>query len=244
MARSHVGTSGWQYDHWRGVFYPEGLPHEEMLGHYARSFSIVEVNNTFYSLPEKKTVRKWERDTPKRFGFACKASRYLTHMKKLKDHGQGLRRFFSAIAPLADKLGPVLFQLPGKWNVDAPRLRSFLEALPPEHRYTFEFRDPSWFTGEVRGLLEEHGVALCAYDFAGRRSPVWVTAGFTYVRLHGPTEDAYEGSYDGRALYGWTRRILNWLDEGLDVYCFFDNDEGGHAPRNALRLMEMLDRHG
>jgi len=234
-----IGTSGWSYDDWVGPFYPEGLSAEERLGHYAKTFDAVEINNTFYQLPEKKALRRW-RDTPGAdFLFACKASRFTTHMKKLKDPKPSTARFFDAVDALGRKLGPILFQLPPNWRCNAERLGCFLEALPPGHRYAFEFRDASWHVDAVLELLREHEAAWCIWDMGGERSPLHVTTDLAYIRLHGP-HAAYRGSYDGRTLSGWTKRIAAWLDDGIDVHCYFDNDEKGYAPKDAQRLCEMV----
>lgn len=212
------------------------------LAWYARSFRSVEINNTFYHLPTHATLVTWRDHTPADFVFACKASRYITHMKKLKDPSITTPRFFDAVSALGDKLGPILFQLPPRWRVDTARLQSFLEALPEGFRYAFEFRDESWFTPGVYAVLERHGAALCTYDLLGRRSPIRMTAHFVYVRLHGP-KIAYGGSYDGRTLYGWARRMRAWCAAGLDVYCYFNNDQEGHAVKNALMLAGMAAGH-
>ena len=235
-----IGTSGWNYDHWKGPFYPDDLAQKDWLAFYAERFPTVEVNNTFYQLPEKKTVRAWLDDAPDDFVFAVKASRYITHMKKLKDPKESLRRFLEATEVFGDRLGPVLFQLPPSWNVNEERLATFLEALPDDLRCAFEFRDESWFNDDIMELLRSHGSAFCVYHLAGRRSPKEVTADFTYVRLHGPG-DKYEGSYDQRALSGWAGAFSSWADKGLDVFCYFDNDDSGYAAKNAGSLAEMLD---
>lgn len=239
MAKVHVGTSGWHYDHWRGPFYPDDMKPAAFLDYYAQRFGAAEINNTFYQLPKRETLAQWGDTTPAGFLFACKASRYITHMKKLKDPRQSIRRFFGVVDALGDKLGPVLFQLPPRWHVNVERLEGLLAALPSGLRYGFEFRDETWFTREVYDALARHNAAFCLYDLAGRRSPVEVTADFVYVRLHGP-DGAYRGSYDGRTLSGWARRFARWRDDGRDVYCFFDNDENGYAALNAQRLQEMV----
>ena len=171
--------------------------------------------------------------------FACKGSRYLTHMKRLKDAGQGLTRFFERVEALEDKLGPIVFQLPGRFRPDRERLAAFLEALPKAHRYAFEFRDPAWLEPEIFEVLAKRDVALCLYEFAGLEAPLEVTASFVYIRLHGP-EGPYQGSYGDAALRTWAERIGAWAKRGLNVHCYFDNDDRGYAPRNALRLREML----
>ena len=160
-------------------------------------------------------------------------------MKKLKDPEEGLRRFFAPLAPLGEKLGPVVFQLPPRWRADLGRLAAFLQALPPDRRYAFEFRDESWLVPDTYALLERHGAALCLWDLAGRRSPVRLTADFAYVRLHGPG-GPYQGSYDDAALAAWAERVLAWRAAGVSTYCYFDNDDSGHAPRDALRLARLV----
>jgi uncharacterized protein YecE (DUF72 family) len=239
----YIGTSGWHYGHWIGPFYPEGMEPGDFLPFYACKLRSVEINNTFYQLPEPATLAEWCTVTPAGFVFACKASRYITHMKKLKDPEQTTRRFFDVVATLGEKLGPILFQLPPRWHVDGERLKQFLGLLPQGFRFAFEFRDESWFTPLVCELLARHGAALCAYDFDGRQSPVRVTSSFIYMRLHGP-DGPYRGQYDGRTLAGWTKRFLAWRKSGLDVYCYFDNDEAGYAAQDALRLAGMVEAHG
>ena len=238
--RCYIGTSGWSYKHWRGPFYPSGMSKgAEQLCFYAERFDTVEVNGTFYRLIEADTFRRWREETPKGFVFACKGSRYLTHMKRLKDPEQGVARFFERVEALGDKLGPIVFQLPGRFKPDRERLARFLDALPRQHRYAFEFRDPAWFQPEIFEVLAKHDVALCLYEFAGQEAPPEVTASFVYIRLHGP-DGPYQGSYGDAALRTWAKRIRAWAKKGLDVYCYFDNDERGYAPQNALRLREML----
>jgi uncharacterized protein YecE (DUF72 family) len=238
--RCWIGTSGWSYRHWRGPFYPKAMAKGgDHLAFYAGRFETVEVNGTFYRLIEADTFRHWRDQTPEGFIFACKGSRYLTHMKRLKDAGQGVARFFERVLALEDKLGPIVFQLPGRFKPDRDRLAGFLKALPKGPRYAFEFRDPRWFEPEILELLRQHDAALCLYEFAGAQAPLEVTAGFVYIRLHGP-DGAYQGSYDDKALRTWARRIAGWRHKGLDVYCYFDNDEKGFAPENALRLNALL----
>jgi uncharacterized protein YecE (DUF72 family) len=239
--RVRIGTSGWSYAHWRGTFYPDGTPQRVLLAAYADRFDSVEINNTFYSLPATATVVAWREQTPADFLFAAKASRYLTHMKKLKDPAEPLDRLFGCIANLGDKLGPVLFQLPPHWRINPDRLESFVEDLPGGRRYAFEFRDASWHDRKILELLSKRRDAFCIFDLGGERSPIEVTGDFVYVRLHGPG-GPYQGSYDSRTLFGWARRIVDWSEAGKDVYCYFDNDEKGYAPHDALRLKEMVER--
>ena len=238
--RCFIGTSGWSYRHWRGPFYPGDMSKGgDQLRFYAERFDTVEVNGTFYRLIEVETLCRWREATPEGFVFACKGSRYLTHMKRLKDPAQGVGRFFERVEALEDKLGPIVFQLPGRFKPDRARLANFIEALPAGHRYAFEFRDAAWFEAEILETLAARNVALCLYEFAGQEAPLEVTADFVYIRLHGP-EGPYQGSYDDQALRTWADRIAGWARSGLDVYCYFDNDDRAFAPNNALRLKEFL----
>ena len=239
--RLHIGTSGWSYDHWKGPFYPEDLPRAGWLEYYASRFRAAEINNSFYKLPSAQTLSEWRDATPREFRFAAKASRYITHMKKLKDAEDTLANFLEPVSTLGDKLGPILLQLPPHWHLNLERLHTFLEQLDHSGGYAFamEFRDPSWFCPEVCEALAEHDVAFCIYDLEGRQSPSEVTASFVYIRLHGP-EGAYQGRYDDRSLRQWARAMETWLGDGRHVYCFFDNDQAGFAAINALELQEML----
>jgi len=235
-----IGTSGWHYAHWRGPFYPAKLPAARMLGHYAAHFDTVELNNTFYRLPPPGAAETWREAVPRDFLYAAKGSRFLTHMKKLKDPVPGIERFFERIEGLGKSLGPIVFQLPPRWGPDLARLEGFVEALPPRRRYAFELRDTSWHTEEVYRILRRHNLAFCIYDLAGLESPRLVTADFAYVRLHGPTARAYQGSYSDAALEDWARRIDGWRDALKAVYVYFDNDQAGYAVRDALRLKALV----
>jgi uncharacterized protein YecE (DUF72 family) len=238
-ANIHIGTSGWHYDHWKGPFYPDGMAKDEMLTHYSRHLHTVEVNNSFYQLPQKDTLTRWKKTVPSDFIFAFKASRYITHMKKLKDPAKGVPPLLDAAGALGEKLGPILFQLPPRWRVNHERLDAFLQFLPSDFSYAFEFRDPSWFTERTCDILAEHGAAFCIYHLAGRLSPRTVTADFVYVRLHGP-QAAYRGQYDKQALSGWAGAFSAWRQQGRDIFCYFDNDQAGYAAQDALTLSAML----
>jgi uncharacterized protein YecE (DUF72 family) len=235
-----IGTSGWHYAHWKGPFYPGDIKGAEMLEFYTDRFDTVEINSSFYHLPEKRILKAWRDISPRSFIFAVKASRYITHMKKLRDPQMVTRKFFSSIDVLDNNLGPILFQLPPKWKFNAERLEAFLDALPRRFKYAFEFRDTSWFNRRAYDLLADYGVAFCIYQLAGLISPKEVTASFVYVRLHGPTEKKYEGSYSPRDLSGWAGAFSAWARKGKDVYCYFDNDQAGYAARNASSLTTML----
>lgn len=236
----HIGTSGWSYSGWKGSFYPEDCPQKAYLSYYSEHFETVEVNNSFYHLPSAETFEQWRKTVGKNFVFAVKASRYITHMKKLKEPKEGLSNFFGAAEALKAKFGPVLFQLPPRWHVNAERLAAFLDALPARGRYTFEFRDKSWFNDQVFDLLAAHGAALCIYDLEGQVSPEIVTAGFVYVRLHGPDPNAYQGSYTPKHLRALAKRCRGWMEDGKEVFCYFDNDQKGYAIKNALSLRDLL----
>jgi len=235
----YIGTSGWHYKHWKGVFYPQDTPDKEYLKYYVQHFRTVEINNSFYQIPEKKTLRNWSREAGENFIFSSKASRYITHMKKLKDPQEPVKNFINKIRALGDSLGPILFQLPPRWKKNRDRLQSFLQALPSGYRFTFEFRDPDWFGDEIYELLERHKAAFCIYDFNRRQSPKIVTSSFVYIRLHGP-DGAYKGKYNAQELSGWAGAISQWQEQGKDVFCYFDNDQAGYAAENALQLQEML----
>lgn len=235
----HIGTSGWHYKHWKGPFYPEDMSTDEFLGHYVREFDTVEINNSFYRLPGKETFAGWSEAVPKGFVFAVKGSRYITHMKKLKDPIEPVAALMDAASGLGTKLGPVLFQLPPRWRVNTERLESFLRTLPEGHRFAFEFRDHSWYDDRVYDLLNRYGAAFCIYDLSGELSPKVVTADFVYVRLHGP-DGAYRGSYGEGALGSWAGDIVEWSRSGREVFCYFDNDEAGYAAANAARLRDMV----
>lgn len=234
-----IGTSGWSYPHWRGVFYPEDLPPEQCLRYYAGRFRSVEINNTFYQLPPAATMASWRDAVPQGFVFAVKASNYITHRKKLQDADAAVTVFLERVALLGDKLGPILFQLPPRFHSHPERLEHFLSRLPADRRYAFELRDPSWFEPRVESVLRRYGAAAVIYEFDWRLSPMLVTAPFVYVRLHGP-EGAYRGRYGRRGLLPWARRIRRWQAEGLDVYCYFDNDQAGYATMDALELLRLV----
>lgn len=240
-AEIRVGASGWHYRAWVGPFYPHDAKPPQFLAHYTKRFDTVEVNNAFYRLPRREVVEGWRDSTPDNFLFAVKASRFITHMKKLKDPEEPIRRMLGVLDGFGSKLGPILFQLPPRWRVNVDRLRAFLAALPAGRRYAFELRDESWLCEEVFAALAQAGAAHCLYDFDGRQPPERLTANFVYVRLHGPV-GRYGGSYPDAALAAWRDKALKWRALGRDVYCYFDNDEKGYAVANALRLKELLAR--
>ncbi len=239
MAKITIGTSGWHYKHWRGPFYPEKLTPSKWLPYYFARLSSVEINNSFYRLPLKETVMNWREQTPPHFIFAVKAWRLITHLKRLNNAREALALFLQSTESLREKLGPILFQLPPHWPCNAERLRAFLGTLPEGHRYTFEFRHPSWHTSAIYSLLERYRSAFCIYQLAGFASPRIATADFVYIRLHGPTEKKYEGDYPMETLHAWAERARAWQRQGKDVYIYFDNDQAGYAVKNAIALQEM-----
>ncbi len=240
MSRIRIGTSGWSYAHWQGPFYPGELPRGEWLRYYAKQLSSVEINASFYRLPSADILHEWRRQVPRGFRFAFKASRYLTHMKKLRPAPGGLERMFACAKELGPQLGPILFQLPPRWHANPQRLDEFLAALPKRHRYAFELRDESWWCDAVYDILQRHGAAAVWFDMEQRRSPIVDTASFRYVRWHGPGEVAYTGRYGRNRLRPLTRHVRDWCGSGQDVYVYFDNDEAGYAPTDALALQDML----
>jgi len=192
-------------------------------------------------MPSRQTFVTWKKTAPANFTFAVKASRYITHMKKLKDVREGIGKLLHNAYGLEDKLGPVLFQLPPGWKVNVERLEYFLKLLPRGNRYTIEFRNDTWYTGDVFSLLRQYNCAFCIYELDRHQSPLEVTADFIYIRLHGPG-GKYQGNYSEPVLQMWSQRIRVWQQAGKDVYVYFDNDEKGYAAFNALRLSELVDR--
>jgi len=236
----YIGTSGWHYKHWlEGVFYPAGTRGSEMFQFYARHFNTVEINNSFYHLPTAKTFDNWRDSSPRGFLFAVKASRFITHMKKLKDPTSSSAKFFHVADRLEEKLGPVLFQLPPRWKVNVERLDLFLDSMPAEHKYTVEFRDETWFVPEVFEVLRKHKAAFCIHDFTDMKVPHEITTNFSYIRFHGPTSAKYAGEYSESQLRTWAERIKDW--RLATVYAYFNNDPGGAAVRNALTLKKLLE---
>ncbi len=234
-----IGCSGWHYKHWKSIYYPPGTATADYLTYYLQDFNTVEINNSFYRLPTPETFAAWYHAVPADFLFSVKASRFITHMKKLKDPQQSIARFFENVANLQEKLGPILFQLPPQWRCDVARFKDFLKALLPYYRYTFEFRDHSWYNEAVYQLLQSHRAAFCIYDLEYHLSPLEVTTDFVYVRLHGPL-NKYDGSYSEATLYEWAQRCKNWQQSGKEVFVYFDNDMHGYAPFNARRLRELI----
>lgn len=238
-AAIHIGTSGWHYKHWCGPYYPEKFPASKMLACYYKDFDTVEINNSFYKLPNQTTFEAWREATPRNFCFAVKASRFITHMKKLSDPESALESFLPRAEALKEKLGPILFQLPPHWGVNLERLETFLSHLPPKHLYTFEFREPSWHRREVYELLCRYNAAFCMYELDRFQSPEPITADWTYIRLHGPG-GKYQGSYSTQQLGVWVLKIAAWSKTLRAIYVYFDNDQAAYAVHNALELKRLV----
>jgi uncharacterized protein YecE (DUF72 family) len=239
-----VGCSGWNYAQWRDRVYPKGLPARRWLAHYASLFDTVEVNTTFYRLPRRDSVAAWVDETPPGFLFAVKASRFLTHMKRLTDLGRGVERFYERIDPLlhTPKMGPVLWQLPENFHRNDERLEAALERLPAG-RHCFEFRHASWFDPDVYALLRAHGAALVIGDHPERPFQAHeITTDWTFIRFHYGSRGR-KGNYSERELEGWAERIEGWR-ETADVFAYFNNDWNGYAVRNGLLLRNLLGDEG
>ena len=240
MSRAtRIGTSGWQYRHWKGTFYPENLRARDWLAHYARVFDCVEVNSSFYRLPARETITAWCDEVPKGFVFGVKAPRKITHFKKLKNCEAELDELFDRLGAFGRRLGPVLFQLPPRWRCNLNRLEDFVDRLPEGHRLAMEFRDPSWHDDDVYALLATRSIAFCIFDIGGFTAPLVDEGDLVYVRLHGPGS-AYTGNYRAPRLRVWADRARAWNRRGKDVFMFFDNDERGYAVKNGTRAMGLL----
>ncbi len=239
-AAVRIGTSGWNYKHWRGVFYPPKLPVARWFDFYARHFDTVEINNSFYRLPSLAAFDAWRVQAPPGFLYAVKASRYLTHLKKLRDPEQPLVNVLTRARRLREHLGPILYQLPPHWRCDVERLRAFVELLPMDLVHVLELRDPSWYNDAVREVLTAAQVSFCIHDMRGSESPWWVSGPVVYLRFHGPTALKYAGRYGRDLLTPWAERIAAWRGEGRPVYAYFNNDDRGYALLDAAELRDLV----
>jgi len=234
----YIGTSGWHYDHWREEFYPRGLPKSRWLEFYSQHFSTVELNNSFYRLPSEKAFANWRDSSPEAFVFAVKVSRFITHIKRLKDTAEPVANFMARARLLEGKLGPLLYQLPGSMKRDYRVLEGFLKTLPENSCNVFEFRDNSWFDSEIFELLRHYNAGFCIYDMPDLTTPVIATSDFAYVRFHG-SRQLYSSCYSEKELEDWALQI-----KGLgvsNVYAYFNNDAEGFATSNALMLRHLLE---
>jgi uncharacterized protein YecE (DUF72 family) len=235
-----IGTSGWSYDSWRGALYPPKLPKKDWLRFYGTQFSTAEINTSFYRAPTLEAVRAWRQQTPARFVFGWKASKFITHWKRLSEKCENsIALMMTRLRPLGPKAGIVLFQLPPGFGKNAERLQSFLKLLPRRYRYAFEFRHNSWYEDDVLDILRKRNVALCISDHADAPAPWLATAQHVYVRGYGPS-GRYHGSYPEPTLRRWADAISAWQAEGRDTFVYFDNDQKAAAPRDAARLVKMI----
>ncbi len=245
MSQVYIGTSGWVYNWWRGVFYPEHLPQHEWLPYYIAHFPTVEINASFYRLPKHEILRKWRDAAPPGFLYAIKASRFITHIKRLKPDAESLALFLDAARELGPALGPILYQLPPNLKKDIVRLDAFADRLPRDLTHVFEFRNEDWFQPDVRQLLESRAMAFCIHDHHGMDVPRWVTGSFAYWRFHGDAS-SLDGGYTRRALLSAARQMRTQIAAGYDVYAYFNNDAFGCAVRDARNLtvrMRAKPRH-
>ena len=238
-ARFWIGTSGWHYAHWQGLFYPEGMPTSRWLAHYIQHFPTVEINNSFYRQPKTSAWQLWRRSVPDGFRFAVKVNRFITHIKRLKDVAEPVTTFLSRAGHLKEKLGPLLYQLPPNMRRNDERLEAFLSLLPKEHRHVVEFRHESWLDEGVFDILRRHHVGFCVFDMPGLAGPLVATADFAYIRLHGAT-GLYCSCYSDAELEGWAKRIAGLARDLEAVYIYFNNDAEGFAVQNAHTLWEKL----
>lgn len=238
-----IGTSGWHYDHWQGLFYPEKMARKAWLSHYCEHFRTVELNNPFYRLPKREAFEAWAAQVPDDFLYAVKASRYLTHVKRLKDPAEPVGRLMAAAGGLGAKLGPVLLQLPPNLACDVEALRATLSCFPSGTRVAVETRHDSWFDDSVRAALEDHGAAWVLVDPAGRDRPLWRTADWGYVRFHRGTGHP-EYCYTRSPLETWARHLAGLYSASDEVFCYFNNDPHGCAPRDARWFARAAARAG
>lgn len=237
-----AGTSGWNYKHWRETFYPKSLPQKDWLRFYSERFSTVEINTSYYHLPKAESFVAWREETPPCFTFAVKASRYITHMKKLKGVDDAVDLFFERAYNLGDKLGPILFQLPPNLHVDLPRLEDFLTILPRGPLHTFEFRHQSWLVPQVYELLRRYNAGLCLIALPGFPVVEEATAKLVYIRMHG-SEIKYGDSFPTEELSAWADRISKFLAQGHEVYIYFNNDAHAYAVANATEIRGLVSPH-
>lgn len=237
----HIGCSGWNYRHWRELFYPPKLPVKRWYEHYSATFSTVELNTSFYHLPKRETFDKWRDQAPPGFRYAVKAPRFITHMKKLKESAEPVEEFIGRARGLGPTIGPILYQLPPKWLCNRERLEEFIALLPPDLTHVFEFREKSWINEEVLALLDGRHVSFCVHDMPGSATPRWAAGPIAYIRFHGG-EGKYWGRYSEEGLLGWTDWIVEQSRTGRDVWAYFNNDIDAHAIDDALTLRAMVSQ--
>jgi uncharacterized protein YecE (DUF72 family) len=239
MARIRIGCSGWNYRHWRGLFYPERLAQKKWFAFYAEHFDTVEINNSFYRLPKAEVFEKWRAEAPPGFCYAVKANRFLTQAKKLKDCEEPLQRMMAPFRALGDRLGPILYQLPPRFRINLERLESFLKLLPHDVVSVFEFREKSWHVPETLALLDRYGASFCVHDMPGSASERWTAGPIAYLRFHGG-EGKYWGRYSDEGLLSWTDWMVAQAKAGRPVWAYFNNDIHAHAIHDAQTLKAMV----
>jgi len=239
----YIGTSGWHYDHWRYRFYPEELVKPKWLKFYAGHFTTVELNNSFYRLPSEDAVAAWRNSSPANFTFAVKVSRFITHIKRLKDTEEAVARFISRAKILGEKLGPLLYQLPPNMHRNDERLERFLSILPQGMKHVFEFRHQSWLEETVFEMLRKYNVGFCVFDMPSLSCPLVATADFAYIRFHGRT-GLYSSCYSDEELAEWAQRLTNLAVNLKEAYVYFNNDAEAFAVRNAITLRDYLVTQG
>jgi uncharacterized protein YecE (DUF72 family) len=239
-AEYFVGTSGWHYEHWRGLYYPEELAKPKWLQFYSKQFNTVELNNSFYHLPTEKAFITWRESAPENFVYAVKVSRFITHIKKLRNIGSAVDNFLSRACLLQGKLGPLLYQLPPNMKRNDVVLESFLSSLPQEYRHVFEFRHESWIDEAVFEILRRYKVGLCVFDMPGFTCPPVATSDFAYVRFHG-SGGMYSSCYSNEELSQWAKEIAKLAEGVKAVYIYFNNDAEAFATKNALTLASYLE---
>jgi uncharacterized protein YecE (DUF72 family) len=241
LTRYFIGTSGWHYEDWRGRFYPEKLPKAKWLEFYARHFSTLELNNPFYHLPSEKAFANWHDSSPRDFVFAVKVSRFITHIKRLKDCDEAVNNFMSRAVILKEKLGPLLYQLPPVLHRDDDRLTAFLNILPQGMKHAIEFRHNSWFEEEVFDILRKYHVGFCIFDMPKLTSPIIATEDFAYIRFHG-SGSLYSSRYSDKEMADWAKKISRLAKKLKEVYIYFNNDVAGYALENAATIRDYVDK--
>jgi len=236
----HIGCSGWHYDQWRILYYPEGLPKSKWLQFYAKQFTTVELNNSFYHLPSERAFAVWRESTPDSFVFAVKVSRFITHIKRLRNLGSAVENFLSRACLLQDKLGPLLYQLPPNMKRNDEVLKNFLSSLPQKYQHVFEFRHESWLDDSIFHILQQHNAGLCVFDMPGFSCPLIATADFAYFRFHG-SESLYSSCYSNEELSQWAKKIIQLGKNLKAVYIYFNNDAEAFAVKNALTLIRLIN---
>jgi uncharacterized protein YecE (DUF72 family) len=243
LTRYYIGTSGWHYDDWRGSFYPEKLSKSQWLEFYADHFPTVELNNTFYRLPSERAVDNWHETVPSGFVFSVKVSRFITHVKKLKDTSEAFNNFMSRASNLRKKLGPLLYQLPPSMQRNDEALSGFLQGLSSEHKHVMEFRHKSWMNEHVFDILRSYNTGLCVFDMPSLSCPLLATTDFAYIRFHG-RDNLYSSCYTDEELSVWANNISELAAKLETVYIYFNNDVAGYALKNAVTLRDHLEREG